>query len=235
VVTFTEYEAGLPVEVAFPTQYVTEPLAKIVSDHGYHQLHLAETEKYAHVTFFINGMAEQIFPGEERILVPSPAVASYDKKPEMAARQITDAALQALAAGNHDFYIINYANPDMVGHTGNLEATIKAVEAMDACLGEVVQDICNRGGIAFIVADHGNAEILVNLQTSEVDKEHNTSPVPLLIAANSFAGRPTPGVHNGDLSSLRPVGILADVAPTLLHTIGLPIPSTMNGSVLVEL
>lgn len=233
IVTFTEYETGLPVKVAFPTQFVRNPIAKVFSDNGYRQLHISETEKYAHVTFFINGMAEKPFPGEERILIPSPAVASYDEKPEMSAREVTDIILQALSAKQYDLIVVNYANPDMVGHTGNLKASIRAVESVDASLGRIITSVREQNGIVFIVADHGNAEVLVNLKTSEIDKEHNTSPVPFIIIADAFAGRPPAGVNDGDLSSLRPVGILADVAPTILHLVGLPVPPDMNGSVLL--
>ncbi len=233
VVTFTEYEAGLPVQVVFPPQLVANPIAKVFSDQGYKQLHVAETEKYAHVTFFINGMTETPYPGEDRILVPSPAVASYDEKPEMSANEVTDRVVEAIAGGKHDFYVVNYASPDMVAHTGNLSAAIAAVQTVDTCLSRLIQAVRERGGIVFLTADHGNAEVLVNPRTSEIDKEHNALPVPLVIVADTLAGRPAAGVHDGDLSSLKPVGILADVAPTILHLVGIPIPPDMNGTPLL--
>lgn len=233
IVTFTGYETGLPVKVAFPTQFVHEPIAKVFSDNGYRQLHISETEKYAHVTFFINGMTEKPFPGEERVLIPSPPVASYDEKPEMSAREVTEAVLKALAEKQYDFFVINFANPDMVGHTGNLKASIQAIEAVDMSLGNIITSVREQNGIAFIVADHGNAEVLVNPKTAEIDKEHNTSPVPFIIVADSLSGQLAAGINNGDMSSLRPIGILADVAPTILHIVGLPIPSGMNGSALL--
>jgi 2,3-bisphosphoglycerate-independent phosphoglycerate mutase len=228
--TFVEYEKGLPVDVLYPPELVHNPLAKIISDNGLKQLHIAETEKYAHVTFFMNGMQEKPFPGEDRILVPSPAVASYDQRPEMSGFEVTTRVLDAIENGLHDMIIINYANPDMVGHTGNLEACMKAIEATDQCLSRVVSAITAKGGLTFIVGDHGNAEILINPVTGEIDKEHNFSPVPFIIVGNIYKGRRNTGIINGDPSMLQPVGILADVAPTLLSLAGLPIPSEMTGT-----
>lgn len=230
VVTFVEYKKGMPVDVLYPPELVQQPLAKIVSDQGLRQLHIAETEKYAHVTFFMNGMQEKAFPGEDRILIPSPAVVSYDERPEMSGFEVTQKVLGAIESGMHDFIVINYANPDMVGHTGNLQATIKAIEAMDTCLSQVVSTAINKGGMVFIVGDHGNAEIMLNPVTKELDKEHNFSPVPFIIASNKFKGMRNTGMINGDPSMLQPVGILADVAPTLLSLAGLPIPSEMTGT-----
>src|SRR6185312_10523410 len=159
-VTMTEYESGLPVEVAFPADNVTEPLAKLLSDRGLRQSHTAETEKYAHVTFFFNGGREAPYPGEDRLLVPSPKVATYDLKPEMSSVELTDEAVERIRSGTYDVIIMNYANADMVGHTGSMEATIKAVEAVDAGVGRVVEATLAAGGAALITADHGNAEQL---------------------------------------------------------------------------
>lgn len=228
--TFVEYEKGLPVDVLYPPELVHNPLAKIISDNGLKQLHIAETEKYAHVTFFMNGMQEKPFPGEDRILIPSPAVTSYDQRPEMSGFEVTTRVLDAIETGLHDVIIINYANPDMVGHTGNLQACMKAVEATDQCLSKVVSATMQKGGLVFIVGDHGNAEILINPVTGDIDKEHNFSPVPFIIAGNIYKGRKNTGIINGDPSMLQPVGILADVAPTLLSLAGLPIPSEMTGA-----
>lgn len=230
VATFVEYKKGLPVDVLYPPELVQQPIAKIVSDAGLKQLHIAETEKYAHVTFFLNGMQEKPFPGEDRILIPSPAVTSYDQRPEMSGFEVTQKILEAIESGMHDFIAINYANPDMVGHTGNLDAAIKAIEATDRCLSQVVTAAANKGGMVFIVGDHGNAEIMLNPVTREPDKEHNFSPVPFLIVANKFRGLKNTGIMNNDPSILQPVGILADVAPTLLSLAGLPVPGEMTGT-----
>ena len=229
--TMTEYEEGLPVRVVFPPDKITTCLAKVVSDAGMKQLHIAETEKYAHVTFFLNGMREEPFPGEDRVIIPSPKVPSYDQKPEMSAREITDRILKEIAADKYDFIAMNFANPDMVGHTGNLEATIKAAEVIDECLGKLVDAVLIRGGILFITADHGNAEEVVNLQTGKIDKEHSTYPVPFMIIGRSFegmAGEAQQGV-GGDLSLSPPIGMLSDVAPTILRVLGIPQPPEMTG------
>jgi 2,3-bisphosphoglycerate-independent phosphoglycerate mutase len=220
----------MPVDVLFPPELVENPIAKMFSDQGMKQLHVAETEKYAHVTFFLNGLAEKPFPGEDRILIPSPAVTSYDERPEMSGFEVTQKVLEAIESGLHDFIAINYANPDMVGHTGNLDASIKAVEASDQCLSKVVSAAMAKGGLAFIVGDHGNAEILVNPVTNEPDKEHNFSPVPFIIAGNAYKGRGNPGIVDDDPSLLQPVGLLSDVAPTILSLAGLPAPSEMTGT-----
>jgi 2,3-bisphosphoglycerate-independent phosphoglycerate mutase len=230
VTTFAEYKKGLPVDVIFPPEIIQNPITKIVSDAGLKQLHAAETEKYAHVTFFLNGMQEAPFPGEDRILVPSPSVASYDERPEMSAFAVTDKIIEALESGMHDFIAINYANPDMVGHTGNLAASIKAIAATDQCLARVVPAALAKGGLVFIVSDHGNAEILVNPVTREPDKEHNFSPVPFLIVGNQYKGRANPMVAENDLSLLQPVGLLSDVAPTICALSGLPIAPEMTGT-----
>ncbi|HLY31027.1 MAG TPA: 2,3-bisphosphoglycerate-independent phosphoglycerate mutase, partial [Ktedonobacterales bacterium] len=166
-VTMTEYEAGLPVDVAFPADNVTLPLAKILADRGLRQFHTAETEKYAHVTFFFNGGREAPYPGEDRLLVPSPRVATYDLKPEMSAPELTDEAVRRIQSGVYDVVIMNYANADMVGHTGVLEAAIKAVETVDAGVGRVVEATLTQGGAALITADHGNAEQLIEYDTGK--------------------------------------------------------------------
>lgn len=233
MITFTEYQKDLNADVLYPPELIEEPLAKVFSDHGLKQMHMAETEKYAHVTFFMNGLKEEPFPGEDRILIPSPDVVGYDEKPEMSAIELTDACMETISDGKHQCLIMNYANPDMVGHTGDLEATVRAVETVDTCLRRVVSAVVKKGGVAFIVGDHGNAEELMDPVTGRVDKEHNAYPVPFIIAADEFAGRSNPEAENGSLFGVQPVGILADVAPTVLNTVGLPIPSSMSGASLL--
>jgi len=234
VVTMTEYDKNLPVEVAFPAEQVEHPLAALLSAAGLRQLHLAETEKYAHVTYFFNGGREQVYPGEEHVLIPSPRVSSYDQKPQMSARGITDRFLQEIRRGYYDFTVINYANADMVAHTGNLPATIKAIETLDQCLGEVVANTLEFNGTVLITADHGNAEELINLQTGAVDKEHSTSPVPFIVASHALEHKAISGQPVvDDLSQLIPCGLLADVAPTILHILNLPKPKEMTGQSLL--
>ncbi|MBI1908294.1 2,3-bisphosphoglycerate-independent phosphoglycerate mutase, partial [Candidatus Uhrbacteria bacterium] len=229
-VTFTEYEEGLPVTVAFPPVAITNTLAEVLSQHGLVQLHIAETEKYAHVTFFMNGTREDPFPNEDRVIIPSPSVASYDKAPEMSARAIADRVVKEIGTGNYDAIIMNLANPDMVGHTGDLLATKKAVEVVDGCVRDIVDAALAADGVVFITADHGNAEEVLNLQTRGVDKEHSTNPVPFWIVGKQFEGKTSPSgdVPNGDLSLVPPVGMLADVAPTILKVLGIPQPPDMT-------
>jgi 2,3-bisphosphoglycerate-independent phosphoglycerate mutase len=211
--TMVQYEKNMPVEIAFPPLIVTHPFARVVADAGLKQLHIAETEKYAHVTFFLNGGIEEPFEGEDRKVIPSPKVASYDQKPEMKAKEITDEVLKAIQGDRYDVIILNYANPDMVAHTGNLKATIRACEVVDQQIGRVVEAVLARNGLIAITADHGNAEELLNLQTEDTDKEHSVG---------------------GDISLVQPSGILADVAPTLLTLMGLPVPDEMTGSSLID-
>jgi 2,3-bisphosphoglycerate-independent phosphoglycerate mutase len=234
-VTMTEYEKGLPTHVAFAPDIVTECLAKVVSDAGLRQLHLAETEKYAHVTFFMNGQREEAFPGEERILVPSPRVASYDQKPEMSEAEVTAKAVGAIHEDLYDLIIMNYAAPDMVGHTGDFAATVRACEFTDECVGKVVEAALARGGVVLITADHGNAEEVKNVQTGGKDKEHSTSPVPFIIVGKQYEGM-NMGLPEGvgsDLSVVQPVGVLGDVAPTVLKIMDLPQPDEMTGRALI--
>lgn len=227
VVTMTEYEAGLPVEVAFPPEYIETPLAKVLSDQGMRQLHIAETEKYAHVTFFLNGGREEAFPNEERVLIPSVAVPSFDQKPEMSGRPLTDRIVEELEHGDAAFIVANFANADMVGHTGNMQAMVKAAEFLDVCLGRIVTAAAGRGGAVFITADHGNAEEALKLQTGVIDKEHSTNPVPFIVVDEHWKGKyVAPGP---DLSVLTPAGFLADVAPTILAVLGIPQPAEMTG------
>ncbi len=221
-VTFTEYETGLPAEVAFPDEPLNEVLAEVVSQAGWRQFHTAETEKYAHVTYFLNGGREAPFPGEDRLLVPSPKVATYDLKPEMSAEPVTDVLLGRLARGDDRFLAVNFANPDMVGHTGVFPATVKAVEVVDAMLGRIASAVLARGGILAITADHGNAELKVDRATGAPLTAHTTSPVPLILAGAD------------EVQGLRDGGKLGDIAPTLLPLIELTVPREMSGDNLLR-
>jgi 2,3-bisphosphoglycerate-independent phosphoglycerate mutase len=220
VVTFTEYDDKLPVQVLFPPMYVNNPLAKVISDAGLQQFHAAETEKYPHVTFFFNGRREEPFAGESRFMAPSPKVATYDLKPEMSAHELLAGVLQRLREADDDFILVNFANPDMVGHTGVLSAAIKAVETADECAGKLVEAINAKGGIALVTADHGNAEIMQDEVTGQPHTYHTINPVTLFVIGN--------GYHR-----LIPRGALADVAPTVLHLLGLPQPTEMTGRSLI--
>lgn len=234
-VTMTEYEKDLPVSVAFPPQAIENCMAKIVSEGGLKQLHIAETEKYAHVTFFMNGMIEQEFPGEDRVIIPSPRVSTYDKAPEMSVIPIAERIVQEVGKNAYDLIIANFASPDMVGHTGDEEATIKANETVDKALGLVVNAVLASNGVCIITADHGNAEEVKNLVTSQIDKEHSTNPVPFIIIGKQFEGvrAPVGDVVGGDLSLTTPVGMLADTAPTILKLLELPQPPEMTGRSLI--
>ncbi len=234
--TMTEYEKDLPASAAFSPDLICDSLAKVISDAGQKQLHIAETEKYAHVTFFLNGQREEPFRGEERLLIPSPKIASYDEKPEMSAKEITTKALKAITDGHYDFIVINFANPDMVGHTGNEKATRRAIEVVDKLIGDIVNATLLGGGVVLITADHGNAEELLNLQTGKIDKEHSTNPVPFIIVGRDFEGQSAVPAEAGsapDLTVLPPVGVLGDVAPTILKIMGLPQPAEMTGKPLI--
>jgi 2,3-bisphosphoglycerate-independent phosphoglycerate mutase len=216
-VTFTEYEADLPAEVAFPDEPLRRVMAEVVSEAGWRQFHTAETEKYAHVTYFLNGGREVPFPGEDRLLVPSPRVATYDLQPEMSAGPVTDELLDRLAKGRYRFLVVNFANPDMVGHTGVFPATVRAVEVVDAMLGRIAGPVLGSGGILAITADHGNAELKVDRATGAPLTAHTTNPVPLILAGADGIKR------------LRERGKLGDIAPTLLPLVGLEVPREMSG------
>jgi len=235
-VTFTEYEKNLPVDVAYPPSVIEMPLARIFQDKNLVQLHAAETEKYAHVTFFFNGGREDAYRNEDRILVPSPAVPSYDQKPEMSAVELTGKLLAAIKEDKYDFIVCNYANPDMVGHTGVIPAAIKAVETSDKCLGQLVNLVLEKGGTIILTSDHGNCDEMINLQTGEVSKEHSTNPVPFIVVGNQWEGKSLiPGLDSaaGDLSIITPSGLLADIAPTILKIMEIDQPDEMTGSPLI--
>lgn len=233
--TMVEYEKDLPAVVAYPPVVVRNSLSEVVSRAGLKQLHIAETEKYAHITFFFNGTVENPFPGEDRIIIPSPKVSSYDLAPQMSAEEIAKNVVKMVEADKYDFYAINFANADMVGHTGSLPATITACETIDKCLGEIVDHVLAKGGSVVVTADHGNAEELTNLQTGEMDKEHSNNPVPLLVIASNLMGQAGPAGDppEGDLSLMPPVGVLSDVAPTVLTLLGLEKPEEMSGQSMI--
>ncbi|MEO8581710.1 MAG: 2,3-bisphosphoglycerate-independent phosphoglycerate mutase [Patescibacteria group bacterium] len=221
--TMTRYEIGLPTNVAFPPQNIEDPIGKILSDAGLKQLRMAETEKERFVTYYMNGQRDDTYPGEDRIIVPSKKIATYDLAPEMSAYEITETMIQHIQRGTYDVIICNFANADMVAHTGNLGATIKACEVIDECVGMIAKEIVPKGGVILITADHGNAEELINNESGEVDTEHSIYPVPFIAMSNAYMGQ----------STLLPTGILADVAPTLLKILGVPKPASMTGRELV--
>ena len=218
-VCMTQYDKTFPYPVAYAPQDLTEIFPEIVSRAGLKQLRCAETEKYAHVTFFFNGGRETVFPGEDRILVPSPRdVKTYDEKPEMSAREVTDKLVQAIGTGQHGFVLVNYANPDMVGHTGILDAAVKAVKVVDECLGRLWQAAKAQRMAMLVTADHGNCELMTDPQTGQPHTAHTLNPVPFILADPDFRG-----------AKLRAKGVLADVAPTALQVMGLPQPKEMKG------
>ena len=214
-VTLTEYSSDFNVQVAFPPERLHNTFGEYIAGHGLRQLRIAETEKYAHVTFFFNGGEEEPYEGEERILIPSPDVATYDLQPEMNAFELTDRLVQAIQTRRFDAIICNYANPDMVGHTGKLGPTIEAIEALDHCLGRVVDAVRGVGGEVLITADHGNAELMRNEETGQPHTAHTHNPVPFI-----YVGRPAEMEVNG---------ALCDVAPTILYLLGLEQPPEMTG------
>jgi len=220
-VSLTEYKSDFDVPVAYPAERLKNVFGEYVAKNGLRQLRLAETEKYAHVTFFFNGGEEEPFDGEDRILVKSPMVPTYDLQPEMSATEVTDNLVAALESGTYDVIICNYANPDMVGHTGKFDAAVQAIEALDSCLGRLVEALDNAGGEMLVTADHGNAELMLNAETGEAYTAHTTNPVPLI-----YVGRP---------AQLQEHGALSDIAPTMLYLMNMPLPPEMTGTPLVEL
>lgn len=221
-VTMTLYEVDFGLPVVFEPISLEEILGEMCSRWGLRQLRIAETEKYAHVTYFFNGGREEPYEGEDRILIPSPPVETYDKKPEMSAFEVTEKVVELLGKGVYDLVVLNYANADMVGHTGIMEAAIRAIEAVDTCLGKVLRKVEEVGGVAIITGDHGNAEQMVDLERNEPHTAHTCNPVPLFL-------------FNGDKKRLREQheGMLCDVAPTLIHLMGRPKPKLMEGNCLI--
>lgn len=220
-VSLTEYDKSLNTSVAYPPESLDNILSAYLSENGLKQLRIAETEKYAHVTFFFNGGVEKPFPGEERVLIPSPKVATYDLKPEMSAYELTDRLVTEIKSGKYDVIICNFANPDMVGHTGNLPAAVQAIETIDVCLGKIIAALKEVGGEALITADHGNAEMMFNHKTGQPHTAHTHERVPFI-----YVGQ------QGQIA--KKDGILSDVAPTILYLLGLPKPKEMTGTSLVK-
>ena len=218
----TEYAKPLVDEgakVSFPPQSVDMPLGRVISESGLRQLHASESEKERFVTFYFNGQSEAAFVGEERLIVPSPKVALYDQKPEVSARELTDAVLNKIKGDSYKFILINYANADMVGHTGNIGACVRACEIVDECIGKLANFTLAYKGTLLVCADHGNAEEMIDAQTGQIETEHSSNPVPFLAISNNFMGK----------SQTLQYGILADVAPTILNLLGLNVPGSMTG------
>ena len=209
------------VKIAFKKEALVNTLGEVLSKNNLTQLRIAETEKYAHVTFFFNGGEEKQYPGEDRILVPSPKVATYDLQPEMSAPEVTEKVVEAINADKYDVIILNYANPDMVGHTGSLPAAIKAVETIDECVGKVVPAMLAHNGTILITADHGNCEQMIDYKTGEPHTAHTTNPVPLILVT-----------ENEKLKIKE--GKLADLAPTILEILGIEKPTEMTGESILE-
>ncbi len=213
----TEYDRSFGLPLAFGPEDVRNTLAEVMAHAGIRNLRVAETEKYAHVTYFLNGGVEKAFPLEERALIPSSKVATYDLEPRMKAAAIATRVEEEVASGKFDVIVMNFANPDMVGHTGKFDATVAAVEATDAALGVVIGALEKRGGVALITADHGNAEFMADPATGQAHTAHTTNPVPLILYDPKFKGR------------LKDGGTLADVAPTILGMLGVKAPKEMTG------
>jgi 2,3-bisphosphoglycerate-independent phosphoglycerate mutase len=222
-VCLTEYDATLECPVAFPPQNLENTLGEVLAAEGLKQLRIAETEKYAHVTFFFNGGIEEPDEGEDRVLIQSPEVATYNLQPEMSACEVTDALLDKLQEDQYDVIILNYANADMVGHTGFFDATVKALETVDACLGRIVDKVRQCGGSVIITADHGNAESMVDKETNSPLTAHSTNKVPFILVDDFYKGR-----------SLRTGGALSDIAPTILDILNIAVPKEMTGKSLIE-
>ncbi len=221
-VTMTEYERGLPVSVAFPPQPIQTPLGQVLAKKSLKQLRIAETEKERFVTYYFNGLREDPFPGEDLIIIPSPKVSTYDQQPQMSAPEITEAVLERVGEGLYDVMIINFANPDMVAHTGNLKATIDACQVVDGSVGQIVEKTLTVNGALIITADHGNAEQLLNPDSGAIITEHSSNPVPLILVSKQY--------HK---STKLPQGVLADIAPTMLQMLKISKPKEMTGRSLI--
>lgn len=232
IVTMTEYDKNIPALVAFKSANVEHPLAKIISDAGLKQLHIAETEKYAHITYFLNGSREEPFEKEERILIPSSHAPSYDQAPEMSAKEVTEALISNL--NKYDFIAVNFANADMVGHTGNFYATAKALEILDSCVGMIIPKILDLNAALLITSDHGNAEEKLYKITGQKKTKHSTNPVPLYLIGKDFKSR-EPKPQEEIKEEYKDVkGTLTDIAPTILELMDLKKPAAMTGISLLE-
>jgi len=221
-ISLTEYDVNLATTIAFPPERLNNIFSQYISEKGLKQLKIAETEKYAHVTFFFNGGIENPFPGEERTLIPSPKVATYDLKPEMSAYEVTDKLVAEIKNQKFDVIVCNFANPDMVGHTGNLKAATKAIEVIDTCLEKIISALISVGGEALITADHGNAELMFDKTTGQAHTAHTHELVPFI-----YVGR--------NATIIKENGILSDIAPTMLYLLDLPKPKEMTGQSLIRI
>ncbi|MBI4117754.1 MAG: 2,3-bisphosphoglycerate-independent phosphoglycerate mutase [Parcubacteria group bacterium] len=229
-VTMMQYEAGLPVSaLAFPEETIEYPFGRIVAELNRPQFRISETEKYAHVTFFFNGGAEDPFQKEDRKIIPSPAVATYDMQPEMSSVPITDKVVKAISSRKYVYTLINFPNPDMVGHTGNLEATIKAVEACDIALGKIKKAVDDVNGILVVCADHGNAEVMIDPVSGRPHKEHTTNPVPFILCGEEFRREKSKEEVDAIIMEMSPIGLIADIAPTVLELMDVKPGSYMSG------
>ena len=222
-VTMTEYERDIPCVVAFPPQIVTKSLGEVIAHQEIRQLRISESEKERFVTYYFNCMREERFAGEDRLIIPSPKVATYDLLPQMSAFEITDRLLDRLSLGVYGFILVNFANPDMVGHTGNIGASIKACECVDTCVEKIVTAVLSKNGTCFITGDHGNVEEMLT-NNGGIDTEHSLFPVPLIIVQKQYSGK----------SMIVPSGKLGDIAPTILYMLGIPIPVEMTGTNLLK-
>ncbi len=231
-VTMVEYEKDLPVSIAFPPEELKNGLGEVVSAHHRKQLRIAETEKYAHVTYFFNGGGEEPFENEDRVLVPSPAVDTFDQKPEMSSYELTDKLIENINKEQYDLIVVNYAAPDMVAHTGNMPAAKEAAIATDACLEKLIKAVLVKGGCLFITADHGNIEIMRNSQTGEVDTKHNTSPIPLWFVTPDNHREHTEEEIVRSQTEIR--GLMSDIAPTILDVMEIRKPVEMQGESLLS-
>jgi len=220
----TEYETNLGVEVAFPPITVQMPLGRVLSEHGIEQLRMSESEKERFVTFYFNGQREIPFPQEDRLIIPSPKVPTYDMKPEMSAYELTNVLVGKMREKKYGFILLNFANPDMVGHTGNIQSTIAAIKILDTCIGKIVEESRALGYHLIITADHGNAEQKINPETGDISTEHTGNPVPFIYVNSKFTGQ---------LIKLQS-GILADIAPTVLALLKIVKPDQMTGRDLLE-
>ncbi len=230
-ITMTEYEKSLPVKVVFPPEKTKNGLGEVLSNYKKKQLRIAETEKYAHVTYFFNGGREEPWPGEDRILIPSPSVAKYDSEPEMSAAKITQKTVEEIQSEKYDFILMNYANADMVGHTGNIDAAIKAVTSIDKSLSILIPSVLEKDGCLLITADHGNVEEMIDPYTGQTITEHSNNPVPLWMITKNNHRHKTPAEVIEEEENIR--GLLSDIAPTILDIFEIPKPVEMNGESLL--
>ena len=235
LVTMTKYDTTFPVPAVFAPEDIRDTLGEVVSKAGLRQLRIAETEKYAHVTYFFSGGREAPFPGEDRVLIPSPKVATYDRKPEMSAPEVAAEAVKRIESNEYDLIVLNFANADMVGHTGDFDAAVRAIEATDRVAGRVVAAVLAGDGVALVLSDHGNAEQMIDRDTGQARTAHTTFPVPFVVIGRRYesAGGGDPGAAAAPAPAWPP-GILADVAPTVLDIMQLPAPPEMTGRSLLR-